>query len=151
MVIINKWKLFSSSCGKAQRSESFSKYSTAGGFWDLDSSPSPVSKELYWSGPIILFYDLAFHISWMGLTELCGCQVAQWWRIHLPNRKWAFSPWTGKMPWRRAWQPSPVFLPAESHGQRRLAGYSPWGHKESDTTERLTHTHTQTHKDIRVL
>ena len=33
------------------------------------------------------------------------------------------------------WQPTPVFLPGESHGQRSLVGYSPWGHKESDTTE----------------
>ena len=33
------------------------------------------------------------------------------------------------------WQPAPVFLPGEFHGQRRLAGYSPWGHKESDTTK----------------
>ena len=41
----------------------------------------------------------------------------------------------GKIPWRRAWQPTPVFLPGESHGQRTLAGYSPWGHKESGTTE----------------
>ena len=44
-------------------------------------------------------------------------------------------PWVGKIPWRRAWQPTPVFLPVESHGQRSLAGYSQWGHKESDTTE----------------
>ena len=36
-----------------------------------------------------------------------------------------FIPWVGKLPWRRAWQPTPVFLPAESHGQRSLAGYSP--------------------------
>ena len=35
----------------------------------------------------------------------------------------------------REWQPTPVFLPGESHGQRSLTGYSPWGHKESDTTE----------------
>ena len=41
----------------------------------------------------------------------------------------------GKIPWRRAWQPTPVFLPGESHGQRSLAGYSPWGCKESDMTE----------------
>ena len=41
-------------------------------------------------------------------------------------------------PWRRKCQPSPVFLPGESHGQRSLAGYSLWGHKESDMTERLT-------------
>ena len=39
------------------------------------------------------------------------------------------------------WQPTPVFLPGEPHRQRNLAGYSPWGHKESDTTEQLGHTH----------
>ena len=44
----------------------------------------------------------------------------------------------GKIPWRRKWQPTPVFLPEESHGPRSLAGYSPWGRKESDKTEWLT-------------
>ena len=48
-----------------------------------------------------------------------------------------FNSWVGKIPWRRKWQPIPVFLPGKSHRQRSLAGYSPWGHKESDTTERL--------------
>ena len=43
---------------------------------------------------------------------------------------------------RRKWQPSPVFLPGKYHGQRNLVGYSPWGHKESNTTERL-HSLTQ--------
>ena len=43
--------------------------------------------------------------------------------------------------WRRAWQPTPVFLPGESHGQRSLAGYSPWGPKELDRTERLSTDH----------
>ena len=47
-------------------------------------------------------------------------------------RRHRFDPWVRKMPWRRAWQPTPVFLPGESHGQRSLAGYSPWDHKESD-------------------
>ena len=42
--------------------------------------------------------------------------------------------------WRRKWQPTPVFLPGKSHGQRSLGGYSPWGRKESDTTERLHFT-----------
>ena len=42
-----------------------------------------------------------------------------------------------KIPWRRKWQPTPVFLPGESHGQRSLVGYSPQGRKESDMTERL--------------
>jgi len=46
-----------------------------------------------------------------------------------------FDPRVGKIPWRRAWQPIPVFLPGKSHGQRNLAGYSPKGHKESDRTE----------------
>ena len=41
--------------------------------------------------------------------------------------------------WRREWLPTPVFLPGESHGQRSLVGYSPWGHKELDMTEQLTH------------
>ena len=49
-----------------------------------------------------------------------------------------FNPWVGKIPWRRACQPTPVFLPGESHGQRSLAGYSPWGCKELNMTERLS-------------
>ena len=48
-----------------------------------------------------------------------------------------FDPWVGKIPWRRPQQPTPVFLPGESLGQRNLAGYSPWDCKESDTAEQL--------------
>ena len=44
-------------------------------------------------------------------------------------------PELGRCPWRREWQPTPVFLPGELHGQRRLAGYSPWGYKESNTAK----------------
>ena len=47
-------------------------------------------------------------------------------------------PCVKKLSWRRAWHPTPGFWPGESHGQRSLAGYSPWGCKESDTTEQLT-------------
>ena len=50
------------------------------------------------------------------------------------KRHW-FDLWVGKIPWRRKWQLTPVFLPGESHGQRSLAGYSPWSCKELDTTE----------------
>ena len=53
-------------------------------------------------------------------------------------RRPRFDPWVRKIPWRREWQPTPVFLPEESHGQRSLAGYSPWGHKDSDATEWLS-------------
>jgi len=49
-----------------------------------------------------------------------------------------FDLWVGKIPWRREWQPSPVFLPGEFHRQRSLADYSPWGCKELGTTEQLT-------------
>ena len=44
-----------------------------------------------------------------------------------------------KIPWRSTWQPTPVFLPGESPGQRSLAGYSPWGCRESDMTEATEH------------
>ena len=53
-------------------------------------------------------------------------------------RRPGFCPWVGKIPWRREWRPTPVFLPGKSHGQRSLVGYSPWGHKESDMTEWLS-------------
>ena len=56
-------------------------------------------------------------------------------KIYLQCRRPGFDPWVGKIPWRRAWQRTPVFLPGEPHGQRNLVGYSPWGHKELDTTE----------------
>ena len=46
-------------------------------------------------------------------------------------------PGSGRFPWRRKWQPTPVFLPGESHGRRSLVGHSPWGCKESDTTGKL--------------
>ena len=53
---------------------------------------------------------------------------------------------SGRSPWRRAWQPAPVFSPEESHGQRSLAGNSPQGHKESDTTE--TSEHSTAHTEV---
>ena len=51
------------------------------------------------------------------------------------NRRHRFDPWVRKIPWRRAWQSAPVFLPGESHGHRSLVGYSPWDCKELDTTK----------------
>ena len=62
-------------------------------------------------------------------------------------RRLRLDPWVGKIPWRRDWQPTPVFLPRESHGQRSLVGYSPQGHKELDTTEQLHfHLHSIVYK-----
>ena len=53
-----------------------------------------------------------------------------------------FDPWVRKISSRRAWQPTPVFLPEGFHGQRNLVDYSPLGCKESDTAEATEHTHT---------
>ena len=64
-----------------------------------------------------------------------------WLRVCLQCRRHMFDPWIRMIPWRREWQHIPVFHPGELHGQRRLAGYSPWSHKELDMTEQL-HIHT---------
>ena len=61
----------------------------------------------------------------------------RWQGICLQCRRPGFNPWVGKIPWRRVWQPIPVFLPGKSHGQRSLVGYSLWGLKGLDTNERL--------------
>ena len=78
--------------------------------------------------------------TWPRLPTL-DCTAALLERSLLPmqrrERCW-FDPWVGKAPWRRAWQPTPVFSPGDRHGQRSLAGYSAWGRKGSDTTEPLS-------------
>ena len=62
---------------------------------------------------------------------------------HLPSMgRPGFDPWVGKIPWRRKWQPTPVFLTGDSHGRRSLVGYSPRGHKELAKTEQLHFTFT---------
>ena len=58
------------------------------------------------------------------------------------HKRLGFDPWVGKIIWRRAWQPTLVFFPAESHGQGSLVGYSPWDRKELDTTEATQHAQT---------
>ena len=73
-----------------------------------------------------------------GLPRWCWeFSGGSWWPA---CRRPSFDPWVGKLPWRRKWQPTQVFLPGESQGQRSLVGYSPWGHKASDTSEWLHFT-----------
>ena len=85
-----------------------------------------------------LFSTIIINTYWV----LKMCQGLSWWlrqeRICLQCGRPRFDPWVGKIPWRREWLPTPVFLTGESHGQRSLVGYSQWGHKESDSTEWLT-------------
>ena len=52
-----------------------------------------------------------------GKESICQCRR---------RKRQGFDPWVRKVPWRRKWQPTPVFLPGESHGQRSLVGYRPW-------------------------
>ena len=74
-----------------------------------------------------IIFQVIVHIGFVGESELF---------IHLQCRRLGFDLWVGKIiPWRRAWQLSPVFLPGESHGQRSQAGDSPCDHKEPDMTE----------------
>ena len=70
--------------------------------------------------------NLGFPGSSDGKEYVCQC------------RKLLFDPWVGKIPWRREWLPTPVFLTGEFHEHKSLVGYSPWGCKESYMTERLT-------------
>ena len=69
--------------------------------------------------------------------QIFGTQLSLWWSICLQWGRSRFNPWVGKISWRRKWHPTPVFLLGKSHGWRSLVGYSPRGHKESDTIERL--------------
>ena len=95
------------------------------------------ASSLQWCFQILL----GEYLSWIlecSVPSIIGNYRLPWWlrwsRIHLQCGRPGFDPWVGKIPWRRKWQPTPVFLLGESHGQRSLVGYSSWGHKELDTT-----------------
>ena len=71
-------------------------------------------------------------------TQLETSLVVQWVELFIFTAKGPrLNPRVRKIPWRRKWQRTPVFLPGKFHGWRNLVGYSPWGRKDSDTTERL--------------
>ena len=82
---------------------------------------------------LLLFCVLVRLPIWRCIKE----SACQWRR----RRRLGFDPWVGRVPWSRIWQPITVFLPRKFHGQRSLASYSPWGHKELDTSERLSNEH----------
>ena len=77
-------------------------------------------------------YSKNLMLKFVFLTSLVAQMVK---KICLKCGRSVFDSWVGKIPWRKAWQPTPVFLPGEFHGQRSLVGYSLWGHNESGTTE----------------
>ena len=88
---------------------------------------------------------LFFWVRGFGESQISPCHaraslVAQWWRIRLQFRRRSLHSWVRKMPWRRKWQPTPIFLPRESHGWRRLVGYNPRGPKELGAMSNSMHT-----------
>ena len=82
-----------------------------------------VFHSLLWSSNIPIYYYIYKLPQWLS-SEDSACQC----------RERGFDPWVRKIPWRRKWLPTPVFLPGKSHGQKSLVGYSPWGLEESDMT-----------------
>ena len=90
--------------------------------------------------------DSTERLNWTDLIQRGGLPWwFRWWRIHPQCKRYGFNPWVRNIPWRREWQPTSVFLLGESHGQRSLAGYSPWRQKEwcSPMTGWLIHRHTE--------
>ena len=89
--------------------------------------------------PKNLFSLLCFSITHLYCRKIfhgkeCTCQCRR-------LKRHGFNSSVGKTPWSRKWQPAPVFLPRKFHGQKSLVSHSPWGCKESDTTERLSTEH----------
>ena len=78
-----------------------------------------------------------FYVIITCLSPIPGGSDSVWLQCGRPG----FNPWVGEIPWRRKWQPTPVFLPRKSQGRRSPVGYSPWGRKASDMTEWLHSLH----------
>ena len=74
------------------------------------------------------YKEILYGLFWWLGSKKSACQC----------RRCGFNPWVRKIPWSRKWQPTLIFLPGKSHGQRSLASYSPWGLKEPDMTQRLS-------------
>ena len=90
----------------------------------------------------IRYHNNSLSNNWVSQVANSGKESPCQCRRH---KRYGFDSWIGKIPWKRKWPPTPVFLPGKSHGQRNLVSYSPWGRKELDVAEWaewLTHTHT---------
>ena len=104
-----------------------------------------LTSTLWWRQPASLHLD---HGSPSSTDSLCftgeqtkALELLRWHsgkESACQCRRLRIDPWVRKIPWSRKWQPIPVFLPGKVHGQRSLAGYSPGGCKELDTTEQLS-------------
>ena len=108
-----------------------------------------------WWCPSLLLWQEKFHFSEVILdSAISHFELPRWYSVKKSacqcrrcNRQ-RFHPWVKKIPRNRKWQPTPVFLPGKFHGQRSLAGYSPWDRKELNTTE-CVHARVEVHAPSR--
>ena len=100
--------------------------------WPIPNYPKTISsnfpKIIYIACHLLvnLHFTKGFPGGTSGKELACQCRRC---------KRHGLDPWVGKIPQRRKWQPTPVLLPGKSHGQRSSVGYSPWGPKESETTQ----------------
>ena len=112
----------------------------------IPPSPSPTESKVY-SLYLCLFCCLTYRVidtiflNFIYMRDFPGASDGE--ASCLQCGRPRFDPWVGKILWKQKWQPTPVLLPGKSHGWRSLVGYSPWGCRQSDTTEQLhCHFHT---------
>ena len=112
----------------------------------------------FWIGHILPYHAIICHLLCHGYSvfQILRC-ILKWYWVTINARGFTggasgkepacqcrrhkrlmFNPWVGKIPWSRKWQPTPVFLPGESHGQRSLAGCGPWDHKSQILLKQLS-------------
>ena len=108
-------------------------FNSAGFLWTVCLVRGAQSLRAWWGKDLISLLNLQTWIFPVGYRGFSGDTSGK--ESTCQCRRCEFDPWVGKIPWRRAWQPTPVFLPGESHGQRSLEDCGPQGHKESDTIE----------------
>ena len=114
-------------------------------YWEADSYPlhhqgilsslASVLKQVSESSSFLRLNIVSLHVYTIFCLSIHLLRWLSWQRACQQCRRPRFDPWIGKIPWRRKWQLTPGLLPGKSHGLRSLVGYSPWGRKESDTTE----------------
>ena len=146
MVRYQQWQKFSGCKCKCIILSALNLASTASSsaMWKAASYNSKGNRKVSWTLVSELLPEVAHSTHY--ICSQLTCKQSNWSRVTsrraslvappvknppaMQERPW-FNPWVRKIPWRRKWQPTPVFLPGKSHGQRSMVGYSPWSHKRA--------------------
>ena len=134
------WQIGYGGWGKTQRSSSEVLIGWSNNHQFL--SCERLREEQVWGGASHFWLLAEFEVWSLRFPGGSACHAGVWslrfsGGICLQCGRPGFNPWVRKIPWRRKWQPTPVFMPRKFHGWRSLVGYRLWGCKESDTTEQL--------------